>query len=267
MIDENQSDWDKKAQFFLMGYRALPHATTGISPGMQMLGRSIQPPANLEYGISFDETVRSQSQYVQELRETLAYLHEYTSQVIRNATFESKRRYDLRAKVPDFQEENQVYLYEPKNRTGFTRKLMKPSNGPYMVVKKLSEVTSQIRCSPQSKVKTVPADRMHLYKRAPPPLPVKCDEKQVISKSYPKCRTSRPTARVMRTNLRVTVTMTEHPQLIETKVEKIPLSARWRTTTVQHPGTNKKSQFHEGTNQPVKTNRNVTIITVRSIQC
>jgi len=38
-VDREQTNWDTAAQIFMMGYRALPHATTGISPCMLMLGR------------------------------------------------------------------------------------------------------------------------------------------------------------------------------------------------------------------------------------
>jgi len=55
MINETQSDWDLQAQLFLMGYRALPHQVTEISPCMLMLGRHINLPADLEYGIPFHE--------------------------------------------------------------------------------------------------------------------------------------------------------------------------------------------------------------------
>jgi len=69
MINETQSDWDLQAQLFLMGYRALPHQVTGISPCMLMLGRHINLPADLEYSIPFHESMeRYSGECAQDLR-------------------------------------------------------------------------------------------------------------------------------------------------------------------------------------------------------
>jgi len=85
MIDTQQSDWDEQAQLFLMGYRALPHDTTGISPCMLMLGRQIGLPEDLEYGIPFHEQVQLCSgDYAKQLRARLQELHEITIETVRD---------------------------------------------------------------------------------------------------------------------------------------------------------------------------------------
>ena len=58
MIDENQDNWDEMAMLFLLGYRTLPHATTGIAPSMLLFGRYLSIPAELQYGTPFQEAIK-----------------------------------------------------------------------------------------------------------------------------------------------------------------------------------------------------------------
>ena len=172
MIDDRQSDWDKQAQIFLMGYRALPHATTGISPAMLMFGRHLTLPADLEFGVPFHDTVQKYSgESAKQLQETLRKLHELTRQNIKDATFQTKFRYDSRAKLPDFQQDDIVWLYKPRKTGGLTRKLQTSWEGPFRVVRKINDIVFQIRRTSNSKILTVHADRLRLVERpsVPPP--------------------------------------------------------------------------------------------------
>jgi len=65
---------------------------------MLMFGRHLTVPADLEFGTSFHEKTRQYSgEYTRKLRETLWELHEFTRRRVRDATLQTKRRYDIKA--------------------------------------------------------------------------------------------------------------------------------------------------------------------------
>jgi len=116
-IRPDQRDYDRRAQLLLWAYRTLPHTTTKISPAMLMFGRPIGVPADLQYGVPFDHLIKKcSSEYVQELRERLLDLHEQARQNMEESSMEAKRRYDLKAKAPDFQVGDIVCVYNPQKK-------------------------------------------------------------------------------------------------------------------------------------------------------
>jgi len=105
----------------------------------------------------------------------LLELHEITRRVVRDASFQTKIRYDLKAKPVDYQPGDQVFLYNPKKTRGYTRKIQTNWERPYTVVQRLTEVVVQVRKVPRSKIKTVHADRLKLFEKETPPLTVEFD--------------------------------------------------------------------------------------------
>jgi len=83
---------------------------------MLMFGRHLTLPADLEFGAPFDEVVRQYAgQYTPKLRQTLWELHELTRRTVRDATLQTKRRYDIKATPVDLRPNDIVWLYNPKN--------------------------------------------------------------------------------------------------------------------------------------------------------
>ena len=170
LVNEDQTDWDLRAQLFLLSYRCLPHSTTGIAPCMLMFGRHLSLPADLEFGTPFHEVVRQCSgEYTQKLRQTLWELHELTRRTVRDVTLQTKRRYDIKATPVDLRSDDVVWLYDPKKRRHRSRKLMTKWEGPYTVVKRLTDVVFQIRRTPKSNIRVVHADRLRLVHSPTPP--------------------------------------------------------------------------------------------------
>jgi len=85
----------------------------------------------------------------------------------------TKIRYDAKAKAPDFRPNDIVWLYNPKKIQGFTTKLQTNWEGPYKVIKRINDVVIQIQKSPQSRGKTVHADRLRIVERPVDPEPAK----------------------------------------------------------------------------------------------
>ena len=150
---------------------------------MLMLGRQISLPADLEYGIPFHEKVQlCPGDYAKQLRARLQELHEITRETVRDCTFQTKLRHDLKPKPADFQPGDEVMLHNPKKHKGRARKLQTEWEGPYTIVQQLSEVLFQIRKTPHARIKTVHADRLNLARRTEPPLPVEFDYSNRLQK-------------------------------------------------------------------------------------
>ena len=211
MIDDRQSDWDRQAQLFLLGYRAMPHAVTGISPCMLMFGRHLTLPADLEYGVPFFEKVDMYSgEYAVRLRETLWELHEIVRQTVRNESMKTKIRYDAKAKPPDFRPRDVVWLYNPKKVRGLTRKLQTKWEGPYSVIRCLNDVVIQIQKTPNGRIKTIHADRLRLVERptqGPPqnPITTKVDISTEPPLRFPGLRSERNNQRKLYRTLTVSI--------------------------------------------------------------
>jgi len=196
-----------------------------------MLGRHINLPADLEFGISFHEAVEKYSgEYVQDLRRRLLELHEIARRAVREASFQTKIRYDLKAKPVDYETGDQVSLYNPRETRGFTRKLQTNWEGPYTVVQRLTEVVVQIQRTPRSRIKTVHADRLRLIEKASRNLPIEFDE-EIASKNMPGLRTRRMNARRKFPVLRITI-KEGTPTTITT--ERRPLHRRFSDSMAKH---------------------------------
>ena len=152
--------------------------------------------------------------YTRHLRETLWELHEFTRRRVRDATLQTKRHYDIRAKPVDLRPNDIVWLFNPKKRRGLSRKLQTQWEGPYTVVKAISDVVFQIRKSPKSPIQTVHADRLRLVERSSPDLPppkVPFDSRRVSTNFQAEMSRKRNARRVFPL-LRVTVSALEKPE-------------------------------------------------------
>ena len=59
----------------MMAYRSSVHESTGMSPCAMMLGREITLPVDIIYGNSESNKEIPSSQYVHDLQECLAFIH------------------------------------------------------------------------------------------------------------------------------------------------------------------------------------------------
>ena len=87
---ETKQEWDELVHLILMSYRATPHASTGVTPNMMMLGRQTRHPVQAMYGTSLgpEEEETTVSEYVAALqgglqRAALHQKHDYDGKVQR----------------------------------------------------------------------------------------------------------------------------------------------------------------------------------------
>ncbi|GFX92662.1 retrovirus-related Pol polyprotein from transposon 412 [Trichonephila clavipes] len=122
LVSSNQQDWDKKLPFFRLAYRSAVHETTGYTPSQMLFGRDLRLPADLLFSRPPAAPLATE-EYVEKLNAWMEEIHHLAWQKIGLASEKTKIRYDARATGHNFQEGNEVWLWNPKRRKGLSPKL------------------------------------------------------------------------------------------------------------------------------------------------
>ena len=162
---KGQRDWDQELPYIGMAYRSAVQESTGETPNMLMLGREVKTPLDLLVeGVNEEyEDDSLTSDYAMELRDRLRKAHERAREVLQTAGRRQKKQYDRKAHGSPIAEGTFVWLYSFQRKPGVSKKLKLPWEGPYLVVRKLSDVHCKIQRSPRSKCKIIHMDRLKSY--------------------------------------------------------------------------------------------------------
>ena len=164
-VSENQRDWDEHLPLVMMAYRTAVHETTGCTPCSMMLGREAAVPVDLLFGRPEQECAPdSETEYARQLRERMAAVHRFAREHLRLESDRQKRYYDHRGVHQNtFKRGDAVWLYNPRRRKGLSPKLQYAYEGPYLVVKRLDDLTFRIQRGPKAKAKVVHHNRLKPY--------------------------------------------------------------------------------------------------------
>ncbi len=104
-FDDSSETWDKLLKYCLLVCRAMPHAASGFSPYELVHGRSMRDPLEaMKLGwVKGDLCYATSSQWVTELRETLAKLHKVAQANEEAYKLKSKAAYDMSTKPRSFE--------------------------------------------------------------------------------------------------------------------------------------------------------------------
>ena len=157
-----QKDWDECLPYATFAYRCTPHESTGESPNMMMLGREVSLPIDLlvecgdvEDGIGTD--------FAESLRQNMRRAHERARQCLGKSAQRQNKDYDRRASDHGLKEGHFMWLFNPAKKRYLTPKLQLRWEGPWLVIKQLSDVTFRIQLKKGGKCKVVHADRLKPY--------------------------------------------------------------------------------------------------------
>ena len=171
--EKEQKSWDRYLSQLLMAYRASQNSSTHLTPNRLMLGREVVVPAEAVTGLPSTgqdcESPVDEDAYVTNLRTKLAQAHDVARRNLRTHAVYQKRRYDLRARKQLLEPGQAVWLYNPTRRIGVCSKLTSKWKGPYVVIRKLDDVTYLVKNSPKQKAKVYHIDRLHPYRGRNPP--------------------------------------------------------------------------------------------------
>ncbi len=168
-VADNQHDWDKCLPYVIMAYRTSVHETTGCTHSEMMLGRDIGLPSDLLMGRLDDDTCEVLIEYAEQLRDRLEQVDQYACKHLRIASDQQKKNYDQKAQAGGYKEGEAVWLHNPKKKKGISPKLQRPWEGPYVVLKRLSDVTFRIQKGPKTTPRVVHYNRLKKYFGENPP--------------------------------------------------------------------------------------------------
>ena len=127
-----------------MAYNTSVLPTTGFMPFYLMFGRQAKLPVELMYGAPETETMPP-SQYAMTLKASLGEAYAKVRERTARQLERQKELYNQRVHGNPFKAGDHVWVLFPQVPRGKSRKLYRPWSGPFVVVKKLSDVTYRVQ--------------------------------------------------------------------------------------------------------------------------
>jgi hypothetical protein len=129
-----------------------------------MLGREVSTPMTLL--VPPPPSSEERAPWVDELHTRFSEAYSTVLSATRKSHRSQKAIFDRRAKIFNFVEGDQVWLYDPKPKRGFTPKLdANKWSGPYVVMKKLSSAVFLVKKPEALKGRVINVDRLAPYIR------------------------------------------------------------------------------------------------------
>ncbi|CAC5369855.1 unnamed protein product [Mytilus coruscus] len=168
----DQRNWDEILPQVMMAYRSSVHASTGQTPNMMMFGRNIFLPmeAVIPRPDGPDESTTPETdKYINELQDAMSKSHVLARKHLRQNSEYQKRHYDLKAVKRELQIGQAVWLYDASKRKGICHKLTSKWKGPYVVTRKIDDITYLVKRSKKQPGKVYHIDRLLPYQGRNPP--------------------------------------------------------------------------------------------------
>ena len=127
-----------------ISYRSTVHSSTGFSPHLLVFARETRLPIELVAPTIAEEGQSTRSEFAESMKKRFEKTYELTRANIQKACCRYKDYHDAKSKEPTYKVGDKVWLHVPVVEKGKSLKLSRPSQGPYTVVKRLSEVIYRI---------------------------------------------------------------------------------------------------------------------------
>ena len=152
IADEKLDVWDTYLPAALFAYREVPHATTGIAPAMMLFGRPLAGPLEaLKKSWTdqqVDETVKTASKYVADLKEKLQSTWATATASVKEARKKQAQRYNQHTKERALEVGDYALLLLPKGNN----KLNLSWQGPFPVTERVSATNYKVRIKGKEKI-------------------------------------------------------------------------------------------------------------------
>ena len=163
-VNQNLSDWDRHLPLLMMAYRSAVHETTGCYPSELVFSREVRLPVDLLFSPpDIDKEGEGVSNYAQALQEKIKRVHRYARKHLNIKSERQRQKYDQRLNQRTYDRGNAVWFYNPKRKNKISPCLQSPWEGPYVVLKRISDVVYSIQKTPQFKPRVIHHDRLRPY--------------------------------------------------------------------------------------------------------
>ena len=159
-----QREWDRNLGCLAAAYRATPHESTGLTPNLLMLGREVRLPAEVMFGSTTSEgDLTSYGDYVDQLKAHMQHAHELARKHLQASSKRQKDHYDGKQFFNKYEIGDYVLYLHERRKVGENDKLYLPYHGPYVVVKKLSDLDYLIQDTLESDPRLVHHNKLKPY--------------------------------------------------------------------------------------------------------
>lgn len=161
-VNDYKDDWDEHLPLLTMAYRASVQESTKCTPNILMLGRETSLPIDIITGSPThpnDAPIECPVKYVEWLKEAMQNAFDFAHENLQNSFQKQKRYYDTKLKIRSFEPKTLVLRWYPPEAN---QKLGLGWTGPYEVVRKLSDITYEIKRCSDGKLKIVHVDHLKL---------------------------------------------------------------------------------------------------------
>jgi len=161
-VNEIRDDWDDYLPYVQFAFLSTVQSSTGYSPSQLFLGRSPMGPLDLLLGRNPNPENNSNCYvaYVEWVKEAMTKSFEFARDKMRASVEYQTQYYNVKSKEINFEPGNWVWYYNvPQSKA----KLGKGWEGPYLILRKLSDVTYEIQRSSGSRTKIVNVDKLKSY--------------------------------------------------------------------------------------------------------
>ncbi|VDI20678.1 COMPASS component SPP1 [Mytilus galloprovincialis] len=171
-VGTTQRAWDENIAQLAGAIRASVNRTTGFTANKLMLGREVNTPAELMFRPPRDGSPPDLDGYVAELVEAMQAAHEVARLNIKTSQLRSKRDYDLRVNLRQYNVGDLVYQLDTATTPGKCKKLCPVWKGPGIVFQRVSAYLYKVKM--KKSLVTANHDRLKICKdRVLPPWLVK----------------------------------------------------------------------------------------------
>ena len=156
-----QESWDVQLGLVLMAYRSSVQTSTGFTPYLLLTGREMRVPIDIMYGATPD-IQNTHSQAVADVKQKLEKAYTLVRSNLESAQKRQKDYYDRLSNGNRYNVGTKVWLFSPAVGKQVHPKFHRPWTGPWIVQKRISDVTYRIKSS-DGKTKVVHFDRLKPY--------------------------------------------------------------------------------------------------------
>ena len=146
LVNESQDDWDSLIPQTLMAYRTATQSSTGITPYRMMFGREARLPVDLlMVGDPPNEQRQIPMEYLKEQTSKLRQAYGMARKSARVATRRYRDYYDARTSGDTYQIGDKVWRQSHVRKKGTSSKLSPKWEGPYVIIKRITDVVYRIK--------------------------------------------------------------------------------------------------------------------------
>ncbi|MES9880251.1 MAG: RNase H-like domain-containing protein [Sedimenticola sp.] len=161
-VNESQDDWDIHIPHVMLAYRSSQNESTKYSPAFLMFGHELRIPVDIMFG-SPPRPEEGERENPTRVKQNLQDAYKLVRENLQMAHQRQKDRYDQKMSGKSYEVGDHVWLHEPAVKVGRTRKLHSPWCGPFVVLKRITEVVYRIKRLGKPTKKVVHFNRLKPY--------------------------------------------------------------------------------------------------------